>query len=63
MIRLWELPSGRPLAHWEAHDASVTALAFRPDGRTLISGAADGILRLWDLPSIRRGLAPLGLDG
>ena len=40
MIRLWELPTGRALARWEAHEASVTALAFRPDGRTLVSGGS-----------------------
>jgi serine/threonine protein kinase/WD40 repeat protein len=62
MIRLWEVPSGRPLARWEAHDANITALAFRPNGGTLISGAADGMLKLWDLPAIRRELAGMGLD-
>jgi WD40 repeat protein len=61
MIRLWEVPTGRPLARWEAHDANITALAFRPDGRTLVSGAADGMLKLWDLPAIRRVLAEMGL--
>jgi WD40 repeat protein len=62
MIRLWEVPTGRPLARWEAHDANITVLAFRPDGRTLVSGAADGMLKLWDLPAIRRELAEMGLD-
>jgi WD40 repeat protein len=62
IIRLWEVPSGRPLARWEAHDANITALAFRPNGGTLISGAADGMLKLWDLPAIRRELAGMGLD-
>jgi WD40 repeat protein len=62
MIRLWELPTARPLARWEGHDANVTALAFRPDGHTLVSGAADGMLKLWDLDSIHRELAGMGLD-
>jgi WD40 repeat protein len=62
MIRLWELPDGRPLAQWEGHEGAVTALAFRLDGRGLVSGASDGVLKLWDLASIRRELAALGLD-
>jgi WD40 repeat protein len=62
MIRLWEIPSGRPLAQWEGHEGGVTALAFRVDGRGLVSGASDGLLKLWDLASIRRELAGLGLD-
>jgi WD40 repeat protein len=61
MIRLWELPSTRPLARWEAHDANVTALAFLHDG-TIISGDAEGMLKLWDVAMIRRELAAMGLD-
>jgi WD40 repeat protein len=61
MIRLWELPSGRALAAWEAHAARVTALAFLPDGK-LASGASDGMLKLWNLPEIRRELAAMALD-
>jgi len=62
MIRLWEIPTGRELAGWEAHAAPVTSLAFSPDGKTLASGGRDGALRLWNLPAIRRELGKMGLD-
>ena len=61
-ISLWELPSGRALARWPAHDAPVRALTFSPDGATLVSGADDGTMKLWNLPFIRKELSVLGLD-
>ncbi|MCA9618026.1 MAG: hypothetical protein KC731_03330 [Myxococcales bacterium] len=33
----------------EAHDQSVSALAFTPDGKHLTSGSEDGTVLLWDL--------------
>lgn len=49
---------GDPLPHgavarigtlrWQ-HPAAVTALAFAPDGNTLLSGCAQGNIRLWDV--------------
>jgi WD40 repeat protein len=44
------------------HEAGVTALAFHPDGNTLVSGSKDGTLKPWNLPYIRKELAALGLD-
>jgi WD40 repeat protein len=35
----------------EAHDGEVRALAFTPDGRYLASGGADGLIRVWELPT------------
>ena len=32
------------------------------DGKTLVSGSADGMLKLWDLPFIHRELSTLGLE-
>lgn len=61
-IRLWEVPTGRLLAAWEAHDDSVTALAFSPDGQILVSGGGEGALRVWDLASLSKELKALGLD-
>ncbi len=62
LIRLWTMASGRELAHWEAHDTSIAALTFSPDGRALVSGSADRTLKFWDLPAIRRELAAQSLD-
>ena len=31
-----------------AHDASVTAVAFSPDGRWVVSGSYDGTARVWE---------------
>jgi WD40 repeat protein len=58
-IRLWEVPTGRELARWEAHRLGVT---FSHNGLMLASSGSDSVLKLWDLHFIRRELAGVGLD-
>ena len=49
-IRLWEVRAdgGRVVRSTFAHEGPVTALAFTPDGRHLVSVGEDGVLKLWD---------------
>jgi len=50
-IRVWE--GGRLTLHqaWRAHTDIVWALAFSPDGHTVVSGSWDGTIKLWDAGS------------
>lgn len=46
-IRLWETASGKEVQRLEAHRKPVTSLVFTHDGKSLLSGSADGTVRLW----------------
>jgi WD40 repeat protein len=47
-IRLWDAVSGKERV-LERHQHGVAALAFRPDGKALLSGGWDNLAVLWDL--------------
>lgn len=48
-IRLWEIPSFRPLGELTGHHGWIRALSFSPDGHTLVSASVDQTCRLWDV--------------
>jgi WD40 repeat protein len=52
-IFLWSVPDFRPGRRLRDHQDTVTALAFHPDGRRLISTGLDG-LRIWDVAQARQ---------
>ena len=43
--------SGKPVGPPLPHSAPVCLVQFSPDGRTLMTGAADRTVRLWDVAS------------
>jgi WD40 repeat protein len=47
-VHLWEFESGKELNPVDDHRASVTCVAFAPDGKSLVTGGWDGSVRIWD---------------
>ena len=46
-MQLWDTNTGESLATFTGHIDGITALAFSPDGSTLASASADGMIRFW----------------
>ncbi|MCI0542096.1 MAG: serine/threonine protein kinase [Verrucomicrobiales bacterium] len=48
-ILLWDIASRSVIGRLAGHQSCVTALAFSPDGQTLVSGSQDRTARLWNV--------------
>jgi WD40 repeat protein/tetratricopeptide (TPR) repeat protein len=47
-VRRWDVATGRSIRPHLRHQGQVVAVAYSPDGRTLLTGSADHTARLWD---------------
>ena len=52
-VVLLEADSGREIARLKAPMTDVNSLNFTPDGKMLLSAAADGNLRVWDVATMK----------
>lgn len=61
LVHVWKVPEAttdpnaiealEPVQTWEGHTGAITSLAGIPGTNRLLSGSADGSLRVWDLES------------
>ena len=49
--RLWDVDSGKEIRSFQAQSALVTAVAFSPDGKRLLTASVDGTTWVWDADS------------
>jgi len=59
VIELWDLETGQSRGILAEHTDDVIAIAFRTDGRTLISGSTDKTIRQWDIDNLESVGPPL----
>jgi WD40 repeat protein len=59
-IVVFETASGQPRLRLGGHLREITALAFTPDARTLISTSSDSTALIWDVTGLRTGKKMLG---
>jgi serine/threonine protein kinase/WD40 repeat protein len=52
-IILWDVAARAEVRRLWGHTNTIWALAFSPDGKTLVSGSADQTVRFWDIASGR----------
>ncbi|MBM4069542.1 MAG: hypothetical protein FJ271_11420 [Planctomycetes bacterium] len=48
VIMLWDVRGGKQVHRLEGHRHAVMAIAFTPDGRSLVSASVDHFIRHWD---------------
>jgi WD40 repeat protein len=49
-IRCYDVGSGEEICRFEEHKGAVSALKFVGGGKELVSGSADGTVRVWEMP-------------
>ena len=56
-VNVWELETGLSKLSFQAPPSVLSAVAFSPDGKRLVTGGDEGALNLWDAATGRETLA------
>jgi WD40 repeat protein len=52
-VTLWDMPTPKKRITLRGHKGNVTAVAFGPEDKVLVSGSWDGSIKVWDLPAAK----------
>jgi WD40 repeat protein len=47
VVRIFDLATGREVNDLVGHTRPVLALAYSPDGKTIVTASEDGLVKLW----------------
>ncbi len=61
--QLWDATTGAQIGPPMEHPAGISTAAFSPDGRTVMTGCSDGLVRLWDVERKTNGGLPIDHQG
>jgi WD40 repeat protein len=61
-IAIWDVPAAKEIARLKGHEADITALAFFPGGKALVSGSEDTTILVWETADLKRAPAPPAAD-
>jgi WD40 repeat protein len=51
-LRIWDVADGRERGAIRAHSTTITSIACSKDGKTLVSGSLDKVVRVWDMDAL-----------
>jgi WD40 repeat protein/serine/threonine protein kinase len=60
--QVWDLATGQPIGSPMTHADTVTAAAFSPDGRWVLTASRDNTARVWEAPTGKPVSPPLAHD-
>ena len=61
-VHIWSVQTGQLLDQLAGHEAPVAALAFAPNGTTLVSGSWDRTIRMWNIFGRTQTSVPIQLQ-
>ncbi len=50
-VKVWEVPSGKPVKSFEGHTHHVLDVGWKSDGKLLASAGADNVVKIWNFES------------
>jgi WD40 repeat protein len=52
-VRVWDVTAAKEIGQFKGHKGPITALAFAPDSRRLLTGSSDTTILVWDVGTLK----------